>query len=61
MKSCFLTQSYKQGFIHSYYESNNEVIKVQVDKYAYIIQVKSIRAAKLLITKNYKNYGGIKK
>lgn len=54
MKSCFLTRSYKQGYIHSYFYDGNEIFQVQVDKFAYLKYVKSIRAAKLLITKHFR-------
>jgi len=43
---------YKQGFIHCTSYGSTEVIRVQVDKYAYSIEVKSIRSAKIMITKH---------
>jgi hypothetical protein len=46
------TLGYKLGFIHLSYIEGCEVIRVQVDKYAYLVQVKSMRAAKILITKH---------
>lgn len=52
------TISYKQGFIHVASFGSNEVIKVSVDKYAYLIYVKSVHAAKILITKHANKYGG---
>lgn len=45
------TIGYKQGFIHLSIVDHHEVIRVQVNKFAYAIEVKSIHAAKLLITK----------
>lgn len=50
--STSLTKSYKCGFFHLSVIDNNEIVRVQVDPYAYAIQVKSIRAAKQLITKH---------
>lgn len=46
------TISYRGGYIHLSYFGNIEVIRVQVDAYAYPIQVKSLRAAKILISKH---------
>lgn len=46
------TISYKSGYIFGATINGNEVIKVTVDKYAYIIYVKSVHAAKILITKH---------
>jgi hypothetical protein len=43
---------YKQGFIYIADIDGNETIRVTVDRYAYIVYVKSIHAAKLLITKH---------
>lgn len=54
------TIGYKGGWIHLSYFDNNEVIRVQVDKYAYPIQVKSLHAAKIIISKHIVNYGGLK-
>jgi len=53
------TIKYKQGFIHFTYPSHlndlkKEVIRVQVDPYAYAIEAKSIRSAKTMITKHLK-------
>ena len=53
--STSLTQSYKGGYIHSAYIDQHEIIRVQVDPYAYVIQVKSIHAAKILIAKHVKS------
>lgn len=50
-----LTFSYKTGFIHVSTLSGGEVIRVQVDAYAYALQVKSVQAAKVLITKHIKS------
>lgn len=55
---CFYTISYKQGFIFCKSIDNVEVYKVMVDKWAYVIEVKSIRSAKIMITKHSKKYGG---
>ena len=51
-------KSYKQGTIYGATIDGQEVIKCQVDKFAYIVYVKSFRAAQLLITKHSKKYGG---
>lgn len=50
-----LTQSYKCGFIYSAVIDGNDVVKVQVDNYAYVVYVKSIHAAKIMITKHLKS------
>jgi len=55
---CFLTTNYKQGYIFSKHVDNIEVIQVRVDATAYMIYVKSYHAAKILITKHAKKYGG---
>jgi len=49
---------YKQGRILTAYFGSIEVVKMQVDAWAYVIEVKSIHAAKILITKHSKKYGG---
>lgn len=54
------SQSYKQGYIMGASFGSVEVIKVQVDKNAYTIEVKSVHAAKLLITAHAKKYGSTK-
>jgi competence protein ComGF len=59
------TIGYKNGFIHLTYphQYNNlkrEVIRVQVDGYAYSIQVKSLHAAKITITKHENKIRGKK-
>lgn len=51
-------KSYKQGFIFGAFINGNEVIKVQVDKFAYVVYVKSVHAAKIMISKHINNYGG---
>lgn len=47
------TFKYKCGFIHDNFTTG--VVRVQVDPYAYTIQVKSVLAAKRLITLYIKN------
>ena len=49
---------YKQGRIFCAYFGHEEVIRVTVDQWAYAIEVKAIHAAKILITKHSKKYGG---
>ena len=51
----FYTFAYKQGYIHTKYVNGIEIVQVQVDQFAYIIQVKSVQAAKVLITKHKNN------
>jgi len=46
-----ITVKYKTGFIHENFTSG--VIRVQVDQWAYSIEVKSIHAAKIMITKHF--------
>jgi hypothetical protein len=58
--SCSSTQSYRCGFIHSAYVNGHWIVRAQVDGYAYPIQLKSIHAAKILITKHFKKKEGIK-
>jgi hypothetical protein len=53
-----LTIKYKCGYIHENFTSGR--IVVQVDPFAYAIEVKSILSAKMLITKHLKCYGGNK-
>jgi hypothetical protein len=50
------TFKYKCGYIHENFTTG--IIQVQVDQYAYPIEVRSIRAAKILISKHVKKYGG---
>lgn len=52
------TFKYKCGYIHENFTAG--IIRVQVDRYAYTIEVRSIRAAKILISKHIKKYGGEK-
>ncbi len=54
-----LTQSYKQGFIYSAVIDGRDVVKMQVDAYAYVIYVKSIQAAKIAITKHHNKMKGL--
>lgn len=54
------TQRYKMGYIHSATIEGNEIVKVQVNQFAYIVYVKSIPAAKLLITKHLLKNSGLK-
>lgn len=50
--SCSLVTKYKSGWIYSAFIDGTEVVKVQVDPYAYVVYVKSFHAAKLLIAKH---------
>lgn len=50
------TIQYKSGFIHENLSSG--MIQVQVDRFAYPVEIKSFHAAKLLISKHIKKYGG---
>jgi len=52
-----LTFKYKTGYIHDNFTTG--VIRVQVDGYAYAIEVKSIHAAKILITKHVNKMKGL--
>lgn len=47
-----MTRSYKCGWIFSAVIDGQDVVKVQVDRYAYVIYVKSHHAAKIAITKH---------
>ncbi len=47
-----LTQKYKSGYIYSATIDGQDVVKYQVDSYAYVIYAKSIRSAKIAITKH---------
>ena len=57
---------YKSGYISGYSVFDGhwpvgkyvEIIKVRVDQWAYLIEVKSMHAAKIMITKHEKKYGG---
>jgi hypothetical protein len=46
------TFKYKTGYIHISSYAHYEIIRVRVDAYAYLIEVKSIHSAKILITKH---------
>lgn len=46
------TIRYKQGYIHLSYVDGREIVRVSVSPYAYCMQVKSLRAAKYLITRH---------
>ncbi len=47
------TLKYKTGYIHiSVLNTGDEVIRAQVDRFAYTRQVKSLHAAKIMITKH---------
>jgi hypothetical protein len=46
------TFRYKNGFINVSTLSGSEVIRAMVDQFAYAIEVKSVHAAKILITKH---------
>lgn len=60
------TFAYKTGYIHitiscpvnslSSYDKNYHIVQVQLNKYAYLIEVKSVHAAKLFITKHGDGY-----
>jgi hypothetical protein len=49
-----LTVRYKQGWIYSSTINGTDIIKYQVDKYAYVQYAKSFRAAQIIITKQLK-------
>jgi len=57
-RDSFLTTSYKCGWIHYHVASGRDIFEVQVDAYAYAIQVKSTHAAKILITKHWNRIQG---
>lgn len=54
----FHTFKYKTGYIHTSYAEGTEVIRVQVDGFAYSLIVKSVHAAKIIISKHLKKIGG---
>lgn len=54
------TIQYKGGYIHLSYTDGRETVRVSVTPFSYCMTVKSLRAAKILITRNQKNYGGRK-
>jgi|LakMenEpi03Aug12_release.lakeMendotaPanAssembly.Ray.scaffolds.fasta_scaffold04620_19 hypothetical protein len=46
--------AYKCGFIcGKNFRDGANIVRVKVDKYAYLIEVKSIHAAKIMITKHF--------
>jgi hypothetical protein len=49
-----LTFKYKCGYIHTAFDDrySKERVQVSVDAYAYALHVKSVHAAKILITKH---------
>lgn len=47
----FTTVPYKCGLIHSYIDNKFNIIKAQVNDGSQLVQVKSVQAAKRLITK----------
>jgi hypothetical protein len=49
------TITYKTGYIHGASFGSIEVIRVSVDGYAYAIEVKSLHAAKIAITRHIKH------
>lgn len=51
------TFKYKTGYIHTASFGSVEVVRVRVDEFAYPIEVKSIHAAKMAITRHIKRYG----
>lgn len=48
----FHTFKYKQGYIHTSYLNGIEVVKYNVDAYAYVQYAKSVHAAKIAISKH---------
>lgn len=53
----FHTFKYKCGYIHTSYVDGTEVVRVQVDGFAYSLIVKNVQAAKIIITKYAKKVG----
>lgn len=51
----FYSFRYKTGYIHLSYIDGKFIVKVQVDQYAYAVQVKSVLSAKRMITKHLKS------
>ena len=45
---------YKTGYIHLSYTDGKFIVRVQVDQYAYAVQVKSVLSAKRMITQRLK-------
>lgn len=54
-----ITFSYKIGFIHVNFNMNNRVT-VQIDRYAYNVECRSVHAAKIWITKHANKIKGQK-
>lgn len=52
--SCSITLLYKCGYIHYAIIDGNPIVRVQVDKFAYVIYAKSIKSAKLIISRHYR-------
>lgn len=52
-----VTYKYKDGYIHVNFTLG--ITRVQVDRFAYTIEVKSYRAAQLMITKHYSKVKGV--
>jgi hypothetical protein len=46
------TISYKTGYIYRTTIQGHEIIRVQVDGHAYLLQIKSIHAAKIMISRH---------
>jgi hypothetical protein len=57
---CSLTTRYKCGWIYPAYIDGHEIVKFQVDAYAYVQYAKSYHAAKIYITKHDKKVKGAK-
>lgn len=51
--------SYKLGYIYGATIDGHDVIKYQVDGYAYIQHAKSVHAAKIILTKHFKKVKGL--
>jgi hypothetical protein len=54
------TLRYKTGYIHLSYVNGHELVYCCVQPDAYTMQAKSLRAAKLRITKHANKIGGMK-
>lgn len=54
-----VTFRYRAGWIHvSDLLEGREIVRVQVDAFAYAVEVRSVFAAKLVITKHMKRING---
>ena len=53
-----ITIAYKTGYITE--NLSTGMVRARVDAYAYSIEVKSVHAGKIIISKHIKNYGGKK-